>query len=267
MNVQRGKGLAVAAMLLCVCYLGYRQYEDRIEAAALRETTLERAVPTVAVISAVPLPSNETITLPGNIQAWYEAPIYAQVSGYVKMWYKDYGALVKKGDLAGLVRASAAFHGCSYMRLHRKPVAALYPRTESFELGRAKRPRTPEDLARDVQHADVDQLADDAQPPHRVPRQAHGRADPGGELCHALRAAGLAAVLRFRERADRLDRAQHHALHVIHDAHDLGVEPSCEREGESRFAGGGGAGKNPAVGVEPRAAGMDRPVCIRGGAW
>lgn len=39
MNVQRGKGLAVAAMLLCVCYVGYRQYEGRLEAASLRETT------------------------------------------------------------------------------------------------------------------------------------------------------------------------------------------------------------------------------------
>ncbi|MEK6398986.1 MAG: efflux RND transporter periplasmic adaptor subunit, partial [Terriglobus sp.] len=29
---------------------------------------------------------------------WYEAPIYAQVSGYVKMWNKDYGATVRRGD-------------------------------------------------------------------------------------------------------------------------------------------------------------------------
>ncbi len=49
----------------------------------------------------------ETITLPGNIQAWFEAPIYAQVSGYVKMWYKDYGALVKKGDILAEINAPA----------------------------------------------------------------------------------------------------------------------------------------------------------------
>jgi transketolase len=41
-------------------------------------------------------------------------------------------------SLTALLRASAAFYGCSYMRLHRKPIAALYPETESFELGRAK---------------------------------------------------------------------------------------------------------------------------------
>ncbi|MEC4889262.1 MAG: efflux RND transporter periplasmic adaptor subunit [Nitrospira sp.] len=105
MNSLRGKGLAVAAILLCVCYVGYRLYEGRLEAAALRDATLERAVPTVAVIHATPLPPNETITLPGNIQAWYEAPIYAQVSGYVKMWYKDYGAQAKKGDVLAEINA------------------------------------------------------------------------------------------------------------------------------------------------------------------
>lgn len=47
----------------------------------------------------------ETITLPGNLKAWYEAPLYAQVSGYVKMWYKDYGAEVEKGDLLAEVQA------------------------------------------------------------------------------------------------------------------------------------------------------------------
>ncbi|SPP66066.1 efflux RND transporter periplasmic adaptor subunit [Nitrospira lenta] len=105
MNVLRGKGLAIAALVLCLSYVGYRVYESRLDAVALREATLERAVPTVAVIHATPLPSNETITLPGNIQAWYEAPIYAQVSGYVKMWYKDYGAQAKKGDVLAEINA------------------------------------------------------------------------------------------------------------------------------------------------------------------
>ncbi len=54
-----------------------------------------------------PVAPTETITLPGNIAGWYEAPIYAQVSGYVKMWYKDYGALVKKGDILAEINAPA----------------------------------------------------------------------------------------------------------------------------------------------------------------
>jgi RND family efflux transporter MFP subunit len=53
----------------------------------------------VALVQPKPAPPTMSMTLPGTISAWYEAPIYAQVSGYVKMWYRDYGAIVKKGDM------------------------------------------------------------------------------------------------------------------------------------------------------------------------
>lgn len=107
MNAFRGKILAVTAIVLCVFYVGYRIYEGRIEAADLRTETLAGAIPTVAITHATPLPPSETITLPGDVQAWYGAPIYAQVSGYVKMWYKDYGAQVKKGDVLAEINAPA----------------------------------------------------------------------------------------------------------------------------------------------------------------
>jgi RND family efflux transporter MFP subunit len=105
MQILRGGPLAISVTLLCVLYLGYRIYESSLDAAALSEKTLERAVPTVAITHAKPAESSDTITLPGNIQAWFEAPMYAQASGYVKMWYKDYGAQVKKGDILAEINA------------------------------------------------------------------------------------------------------------------------------------------------------------------
>jgi RND family efflux transporter MFP subunit len=71
----------------------------------LREQTLENAVPTVAVVSPKPVPATESITLPGNVVGWYEAPLYARVTGYVKMWYKDYGDQVKNGDILAEISA------------------------------------------------------------------------------------------------------------------------------------------------------------------
>jgi RND family efflux transporter MFP subunit len=103
----KGKALAFAAIVLVVLYLGYRVYESSLDAAALRDETLDGAVPTVAVVSAKPAAPTETITLPGNIAAWFSAPIYAQVSGYVKMWHKDYGAEVKTGDVLAEINAPA----------------------------------------------------------------------------------------------------------------------------------------------------------------
>jgi RND family efflux transporter MFP subunit len=99
------KSLTTAAILLCMLYLGYRAYDSDLNATVLRRESLEASVETVAIISAKPTDPNDTITLPGTIQAWFEAPIYAQVSGYVKMWYKDYGAMVKEGDILAEINA------------------------------------------------------------------------------------------------------------------------------------------------------------------
>ena len=41
----------------------------------------------------------EKLVLPGNVQANYEAPIYARTSGYVKAWHTDIGTKVTKGQL------------------------------------------------------------------------------------------------------------------------------------------------------------------------
>ena len=101
----RGKGMVLPVILLVLVYLSYRVYGTRSDAALLREKTLEEAVPTVAVVHPKPVPATETITLPGNIVGWYEAPLYARVTGYVKMWYKDYGDQVKKGDILAEINA------------------------------------------------------------------------------------------------------------------------------------------------------------------
>lgn len=52
----------------------------------LAQETARDATPAVQVIYPQPGPSVRKLSLPANIAAWYQAPIYAQVSGYVKMW-------------------------------------------------------------------------------------------------------------------------------------------------------------------------------------
>lgn len=95
----RGRKLQLVSALGLLAFLSLLFYVRKREADAIREETLANAVPTVSITNAKPGAPTETITLPGNIEAWFQAPIYAQVSGYVKMWYKDYGAQVKKGDV------------------------------------------------------------------------------------------------------------------------------------------------------------------------
>ena len=101
MEKLRKKNTVVIAIVLLgfLIYLGYRVVESRKDTASLTKQAMENDVPTVAIVHAEPLPAQETIQLPGTIEAWFQAPIYAQVSGYVKMWHKDWGARVKKGDI------------------------------------------------------------------------------------------------------------------------------------------------------------------------
>ena len=65
----------------------------------LRQQTNDQAIPTVAVIKTPRSAAQDNVVLPGTVQAWHEAPIYARTNGYLKSWSSDIGARVKAGDL------------------------------------------------------------------------------------------------------------------------------------------------------------------------
>jgi RND family efflux transporter MFP subunit len=54
---------------------------------------------TVSVVKPEKMPANISIDLPGQTQAYAQAPVYAQTSGYLKKWYFDIGSHVKEGDI------------------------------------------------------------------------------------------------------------------------------------------------------------------------
>jgi multidrug efflux pump subunit AcrA (membrane-fusion protein) len=62
--------------------------------------TNEQAIPTVTLVQPQQGPSDGELVLPGNVSAFYSGSIYGRVSGYVKDWYDDIGAHVKKGQVA-----------------------------------------------------------------------------------------------------------------------------------------------------------------------
>lgn len=67
--------------------------------AALREETNELAIPTVRVVHPSHGAPQTEIILPGNMQAFIDAPIYARTQGYLKTWSADIGSRVKAGQL------------------------------------------------------------------------------------------------------------------------------------------------------------------------
>ena len=70
---------------------------------ALKDLTEQQAIPVVSILKVAPGPVTEEIILPGNVQAWHEAIIYARTNGYIKQWYVDIGSRVKAGDLLALI--------------------------------------------------------------------------------------------------------------------------------------------------------------------
>ena len=72
----------------------------RIKAkTVLRQETSVAAEPAVAIVHPQHQAGAQELVLPGNIQAFMDAPIYARTSGYLKKWYFDIGSRVKTGQL------------------------------------------------------------------------------------------------------------------------------------------------------------------------
>ena len=94
-----GVGALTAAVALAAYGITDRGYsEDR-----LVQLTDQEAIPTVALIHPVRGVTGQQLVLPGTIDAYFQAPIYARVSGYLKMWYKDIGARVTAGELLATI--------------------------------------------------------------------------------------------------------------------------------------------------------------------
>jgi RND family efflux transporter MFP subunit len=77
---------------------------------ALRQETERAARPEVAVTRPERAAPAEEVVLPGNIQAFIDAPIYARTNGYLKRWYFDIGARVKQGQLLAEIESPEVDH-------------------------------------------------------------------------------------------------------------------------------------------------------------
>src|SRR3984893_5661411 len=71
----------------------------------LVQWTNAQAVPTVVLAKLVRGDAEQRLILPGSLQPYSKATIYARVNGYVKSWDKDIGAPVKAGEVLASIEA------------------------------------------------------------------------------------------------------------------------------------------------------------------
>jgi RND family efflux transporter MFP subunit len=90
---------AGGAVIVGVALLAGTLVSRGMARAALAQRTVAMATPTVATIKPQHGPADQELVLPGTVQAFYEAPIYARTSGYLRTWSSDIGARVARGQV------------------------------------------------------------------------------------------------------------------------------------------------------------------------
>jgi RND family efflux transporter MFP subunit len=90
-----GGAFALLAIAVVAFGLGTRTAQN----ARLRDVTEAQAAPVVALVAPTGVTNNAVLDLPGRLEAYIQAPIYARVPGYLKSWKHDIGDKVKAGDV------------------------------------------------------------------------------------------------------------------------------------------------------------------------
>jgi RND family efflux transporter MFP subunit len=91
--------VGITALLLAIAVVAYGMISRASQNSHLRDLTETQAVPTVSVVTPQNVENRSGLDLPGRLQAFISAPIYARVPGYLKSWKHDIGAKVKAGEL------------------------------------------------------------------------------------------------------------------------------------------------------------------------
>ena len=96
---------AIVAVILAVIIIVTGITTRRMADARLSEWTERQAVPAVAVAAPDTRGKRTTIELPGRLEAYTQAQIFARVGGYLKEWTADIGTAVKSGQLLAEIDA------------------------------------------------------------------------------------------------------------------------------------------------------------------
>jgi RND family efflux transporter MFP subunit len=91
--------LGLSALVIGAVIVIFGVTTRKVADAKLQEWTEKQAVPVVGIASPGTHGKKTTFSLPGRLEAYTQAQMYARVTGYVKKWEVDIGAPVKTGQL------------------------------------------------------------------------------------------------------------------------------------------------------------------------
>jgi RND family efflux transporter MFP subunit len=98
-RIHRLRVAGVSFLIFIVAILVYGMVSRAAQNSRIHDLTEAQAVPNVAVVAPSSVENRTGLDLPGRLEAYIRAPIYARVPGYLKSWKYDIGSKVKAGDL------------------------------------------------------------------------------------------------------------------------------------------------------------------------
>jgi RND family efflux transporter MFP subunit len=153
-RVRRYALIALAVALVLAAWGILSRLSARI---ALEHAAAAAGIFTVATAHPSRGPGSDLLVLPGTVQAFYEAPIYARTAGYLRVWRTDIGASVKKGQLLAEIDAPEVDQQL------RQAEADLATAQANYQLARTTTERWQGLLATEsVSKQDADERAGDA---------------------------------------------------------------------------------------------------------
>jgi RND family efflux transporter MFP subunit len=98
-DMRRLRMIGGAIALLAVVVVAHGMVSRASQNTRLHALTEAQAVPTVAIVAPTAGDDHASLDLPGRLEAYIRAPIYARVPGYLRSWKYDIGSPVKAGDV------------------------------------------------------------------------------------------------------------------------------------------------------------------------
>jgi RND family efflux transporter MFP subunit len=98
-HIKKIRRYALIALIVAIALGVWGEVSRVLARSSLGKETAESAIPTVVTVKAERSTLGEELVLPGAVQAFIEAPIYARTNGYLKSWNTDIGTQVTKGQV------------------------------------------------------------------------------------------------------------------------------------------------------------------------
>jgi RND family efflux transporter MFP subunit len=105
MSDKKIRRYAWIALIVAIALGVWGEVSRVLARSELVKQNTDAAIPTVTTTTAEASSAGEELVLPGAVQAFMEAPIYARTNGYLKSWNTDIGTQVTKGQVLAQIES------------------------------------------------------------------------------------------------------------------------------------------------------------------